>query len=157
MKVLIVYFSKTGHTEEAAQAIAQGIKEAGSDSTMVKSDEFSADLLPDYDALLIGSPCRLGGVSKKLGVAPVVKRMLLALPQGALSEKKCGGFSVHCAVGAEHAVINIGKIVATKGCENYIAGPVAAAGAPLSLWTGKAVAPEDRERFSAFGKEFVSV
>ncbi len=108
--------------------------------------------LADYDAVLVGSPCRFGGVSSKLGIAPVIKKMLLALPDGSLAGKKCGGFAIHFGAGAEHAVTNIGKAVVTKGCTDYIAGPVASAGAPLSLWTGKAVSPEDEEIFKAFGK-----
>lgn len=156
MNVLIVYFSKTGHTGEAANAIAEGIKTAGSEVTVIKNDEFSADLLATYDAVLVGSPCRWGGVSSKLGVAPVIKKMLLALPDNALAGKKCGGFAVHFGGGAEHAVTNMGNIITTKGCDNYVVGPIAAAGAPLSLWTGSAVSPEDEARFKAFGQEFVS-
>lgn len=156
MNVLIVYFSKTGHTGEAAHAIATGVKEAGSEVKIVKNDEFSASLLANYDAVLFGTPCRFGGVSSKLGVAPIIKKMLLALPENSLAGKKCGGFSIHFGGGAKHAVTNMGKIISTKGCTDYVAGPIAAAGAPLSLWTGKAVTPEDEVRFSAFGKEFVS-
>ncbi len=41
MRVLIVYFSKTEHTGEAANAIAGGITEAGSSVNVIKNDAFS--------------------------------------------------------------------------------------------------------------------
>ncbi len=75
---------------------------------------FSADIFTDYDAVLVGSPCRFGGVSAKLGIAPVIKKMLLALPDGSLAGKKCGGFEIHFGAGEEHAVTNIGKAVVQK-------------------------------------------
>ena len=154
MKVLIIYFTKTGHTLEAAKATAEGIKTAGSEVDLVSIKEFVADDLSNYDALIVGSPC-WAGMTKKGGVSAPVKKVLRKLEPGVLNGKRCGGIAVHSGSGGENTLKNIGKFLMEKGCEDYKPGPVAVAGVPLSLWKGRSVSSEDQERFSAFGSEFV--
>ena len=155
MKVLILYFTKTGHTLEAAEATAEGIRAAGSEVDIVNVKGFNVDKLSDYDALIVGSPCWGGSICKKGGIAGPVKKMLKALKPGTLKGKRCGGIAVHSGGGAENTVTNIGTMLMEKGCEDYRPGPVATAGVPLSLWKGPSVSSEDRELFRAFGSEFV--
>jgi flavorubredoxin len=53
---LVIYFSSTGNTEKAAQAIRMGLEEAGVRVTMKKARE-AADLdYFNYDLVCIGSP-----------------------------------------------------------------------------------------------------
>jgi len=56
MKALIVYHTKTGHTKDAADAIARGLKEKGVDPTIKTAASTSAIEVEDYDILLTGTP-----------------------------------------------------------------------------------------------------
>ena len=154
MKVLILYFTKTGHTLEAASAIAEGIYSAGSQADLVGIEDFSAADLANYDALIVGSPC--WGGSLGAGVSKPIVKALDTLKPGALQGKKCSGISVHAAKGADNTIKILGEILRQKGCQDYTPGPIARAGVPFSLWKGPAVSPDDRERFRAFGVDFVT-
>lgn len=154
MKVLILYFTKTGHTLEAANATAEGIRSAGSEVDLVPIKDFNAVELAYYDALIVGSPCWNGAISSS-GVAKPITQALNTLTPETLKGKRCGGISVNASMGGENTVKTMGKILAQKGCEDYRPGPVAKAGVPLSLWKGPSVTPKDEELFKAFGTEFV--
>jgi multimeric flavodoxin WrbA len=155
MKVLILYYTKTGHTLEAANAVAEGIKNAGSVVEIVNVKEFVADKISTFDALIVGSPCWAGSMSKKAGIAGPVKKVLDGLKADALNGKKCGGISINAGTGGEVTLNNIKEIVMNKGCKVYIPGPVARAGSPLSLWKGPSVSAKDLELYKAYGAEFV--
>jgi multimeric flavodoxin WrbA len=155
MKVLILYHTKTGHTLEAANATAEGIRSAGSEADLVSAKNWNPAALADYDALIVGSPCWAGSVTSA-GVAAPITRALDSLAPGALQGKRCSGISVHSGMGAETTVRTIGQILAQKGGADYRPGPVARAGVPLSLWKGPSVSAEDSERFRAFGAAFVA-
>ena len=155
MKVLILYYTKTGHTLEAGNAVAEGIKNKGSEANLIDVKGFSPDKLSDYDALIVGSPCWTGSMRKKEGLAFPLKKILVALPSGILKGKKCGGFSVNAGAGGDVTIANIGVILKEKGCETYIPGHVARAGSPLSLWKGASVSAEDLEIYKKYGSDFV--
>ncbi|MGQ9610772.1 MAG: flavodoxin family protein [bacterium] len=155
MKVLIIYYTKTGHTLSAANATAEGIRSAGSEVDLVSVKEFNEPLLENYDAIIIASPCWKGSIVKGNGIADPMKKVLNSLKPDALKGKRCGGISVHSGAGAENTIRNIGSILMKKGCTDYRQGPFAAAGVPLSLWKGPSVKPEDIQRFRDFGAEFV--
>lgn len=55
-KVAIVYWSGTGNTEKMASCIAEGVKEAGGDVTMLAPAEFSAAKFKDYNVVAFGCP-----------------------------------------------------------------------------------------------------
>jgi flavodoxin len=155
MRVLVLYFTKTGHTLEAANATAEGIRSAGSEVDLVNAVDFDATALAGYDALIVASPCWAGSVGRPMLAKPVT-RALDSLAADALRGKRCGGISVHSGYGAANTVRHIGEILRGKGCAEYRSGPVASAGVPLSLWKGPSVSPEDEERFAAFGIDFVT-
>jgi flavodoxin len=155
MKVLILYYTKTGHTLEAANATAQGIRSAGSEADLVTVKAFDVADLVSYDALIVGSPCWAGSLLPT-GVANPVTRALDALAPGSLAGKRGGGISVHSGTGGKNTVKTIGEVLTQKGCEDYRPGPVARAGVPFSLWVGPSVSREDEARFRAFGAEFVT-
>lgn len=54
-KVLVVYASMTGNTEEMAEAIAQGAKEAGAEVVSKEAFDASVDELNDYEGIIIGA------------------------------------------------------------------------------------------------------
>lgn len=155
MKVLILYHTKTGHTLEAANATADGIRSAGSEADLVATESFDAAELTEYDAMVVASPC-WGGSLTSSGVAIPILRALNSMPPGVLKGKRCGGISVHSLLGAETTVRTIGDILMKKGCGDYRSGHVARAGVPFSLWKGPSIRPEDEELFASFGAKFVA-
>lgn len=155
MKVLILYHTKTGHTLEAADAVAEGIRSSGSTAHLVSLGEFSPEGLSDYGGFIVASPCWTGSLTPD-GVAFPVSKVLKDLSPGALAGLKCGGISVHSGIGGETTVGTIGRLLSEKGCQAFAPGPVARAGVPFSLWRGPSVRSEDEERFAAYGAEFAS-
>ena len=124
MNVLVLYYTRTGHTLEAARAAAEGIRSAGSEADLVASGDFDAAALTTCDALIVASPCWAGSFGRPM-FAPSISRALRALASDALQGKRCAGIAVHAAYGAENTVKAIGDLLAEKGCADYRPGPVA--------------------------------
>lgn len=55
-KVAIVYWSGTGNTEQMAQAVAEGVKNAGGEANVLTCAEFDSAKLADYGAVAFGCP-----------------------------------------------------------------------------------------------------
>lgn len=155
MRILVLYYSKTGHTLEAANATAEGIRSAGAEATIVAVTDFKADTLVEYEGLIVGSPCWAGSITRA-GVAKPLIHVVEALPAGCLETKRCGGISVHSRTGGAHTVNALCEILTRKGCKDYRPGPAAKAGVPFSVWRGPSVCPQDVERFKAYGAQFVA-
>jgi flavodoxin len=152
MTALIMYHSKTGHTLEAANAIAEGIRSAGGSATIVPAKNFIPTVINQYDVFIVGSPCWGGSIAD--GVSTPVSNAIKSITVE-VKDKLCAGFSVNAGYGGQSTVRSIGKRLQEKGCGKYVEGPVAKAGAPLSLWKGPAVKPEDLARYKAFGEDLV--
>jgi flavodoxin len=152
MNALLLYHTKTGHTLEAANAIIQGIQSAGGSVTLMLAKDFTPQTINQYDVLIVGSPCWGGSVAHGIStpIADAIKKIT-----GEVKGKLCAGFSVNSAFGGESTVKSIGERLKAKGCADYVAGPVAKAGATLSLWIGPAVKPEDLAHYRAFGEDLV--
>jgi flavodoxin I len=54
-KVIVLYTSLTGNTEEMAEAIAQGVKESGFQVTCKEAFDAKPTDLLEYDAIIIGA------------------------------------------------------------------------------------------------------
>jgi NAD(P)H dehydrogenase (quinone) len=85
-KVLILYYSSYGHIERMAEAVAEGAREAGTEVTIKRVPElvpeevarksgFKLDQkaplatvqeLPDYDAIIFGTPTRFGNMCAQM-------------------------------------------------------------------------------------------
>lgn len=155
MKTLILYHTKTGHTLEAIEAVREGLKEAGCQSDKVTAAQFNPDMLKDYQAIIVGSPCWGGSYGN--GLSKPVRLALERIHEGALDGLRTAAISVNGSLGGENTVKTIGEMLIKKGCASFIHGPVAKAGAPLSLWKGPAVKPEDLARYREFGRSFGAV
>ena len=59
-KILIVYYSKTGHTEKMANAVEEAIKEEGIEVVKKRVEDVQADELLEFDGIIIGSPTYYG-------------------------------------------------------------------------------------------------
>ncbi|MCD8037715.1 MAG: flavodoxin [Lachnospiraceae bacterium] len=55
-KAAVVYWSGTGNTAAMAEYVAEGAREVGAEVSLWTSAEFTADMLPDYDAVAFGCP-----------------------------------------------------------------------------------------------------
>lgn len=56
MKTAVIYWSGTGNTEAMANAVAEGMKEAGAEVTMLTPDQVQAGELGGYGAIAFGCP-----------------------------------------------------------------------------------------------------
>jgi len=155
VKVLILYFTRTGHALEAANATAEGIRSAGSEADLITAQAFHSAQLAGYDALIVASPCWAGSAGRPILPKPI-DRALKALVTDDLREKRCGGISVHAGIGGENTVQRIGELLMQKGCTEYRRGPAVRAGAPFSIWKGPSVSLQDEERFMTYGTAFVA-
>ena len=55
-KIAVVYWSGTGNTEAMASAVLKGIKKKGGEGKVYSCEEFSAELLKEYDGAAFGCP-----------------------------------------------------------------------------------------------------
>jgi len=85
-KVLVLYYSSYGHIETMAGAIAEGVRQGGAKATVKRVPELvpddvaiksgyktgqaapvaTIDELPDYDAIIIGTPTRYGNMAAQM-------------------------------------------------------------------------------------------
>jgi len=67
VKILIIYDSKTGNTEQMAYAIAEGAKQVeGVEVTVKRVDEVKLEDLLNAHGIIIGSPTHYGQMSAKI-------------------------------------------------------------------------------------------
>ena len=99
-KVLIVYFSLTGKTEQMAQYIAEGIRFGGQEAVVKKtSDIKSADAIAGYDGCIFGSP------TYHRDIADPVKTFLFLARKTDLKGKLAGAFGSYTHSGDAPAII----------------------------------------------------
>ncbi|KTE30871.1 MULTISPECIES: NAD(P)H:quinone oxidoreductase [unclassified Sphingopyxis] len=116
-KVLILYYSSYGHIETLAGAIAEGVREGGAEAVIkrvpetvpaevaaaayFKTDQAAplctVDELPDYDAIILGSPTRYGRMPSQMAAFLDQTGPLWA--RGALNGKVGGAF---VSTGSQH-------------------------------------------------------
>lgn len=85
--VAIVYWSGTGNTEKMAQCIAEGVKAAGAEATLLSPEEFSADRLNEFGAVAFGCPAMGAEVLEEDSFEPMFTGL-----EHALSGKKIALF-----------------------------------------------------------------
>ena len=59
-KVLVIYYSRTGNTEQMANEVGNGAVEVGADTRLKKAAEVEMDDLRWADGIIIGSPTYFG-------------------------------------------------------------------------------------------------
>ena len=55
-KIAVIFWSQTGNTEQMAQAVAAGAKEAGAEAVLLHVSEIGEDEAAGYDRLALGCP-----------------------------------------------------------------------------------------------------
>ena len=64
--ILVVYYSRGGHTAKMAELVAEGAQEAGAQVDLKSVEETSAEELLQYDGIIAGSPTYYGQMSWEL-------------------------------------------------------------------------------------------
>ena len=149
MKALIVYCSRTGHTEQAAQDIARGLASRGVEVDLRKAKEADPGSVKDYEVLLVGTPT-YGHRLYRSAAAPVASFMN-SLPPEDLMNKVVGAFSVNASSGGGLLVKALESKLAGKGAHVVTGGPVVTAGSTLSLRKGPDAKPADVKKCEEFG------
>jgi NAD(P)H dehydrogenase (quinone) len=112
-RVIIVFYSKTGNTEEMAKAVEKGITSGGGEVVRKHVDETHVDELPAFDGIIIGSPTYFGTM------ATAVKRFVDESIKyyGKLEGKVGGAFANSGALGGgnETTVLDILKALLIHG------------------------------------------
>lgn len=84
-KVLIVYATRTGETEQIGNLIAEGLRISGHEAAVVSSKQIKSEAdLQGYDAYVFGSPTYHGDMLQGM-------KTFLFLAEKAALEKKIGG------------------------------------------------------------------
>ena len=113
-KVLVVYDSKTGHTEKMASAVAEGARQvSGVDVVVKRVDKTDIEDLLSADGIIMGSPTYYGQMSAKLK-ALIDKSVKV---HGELEGKVGAAFtsSGGTASGAETALLSILEAMLVHG------------------------------------------
>jgi flavodoxin short chain len=71
-KIQIVYWSQSGNTEAMAEAVAQGIREAGKEAEVTSVSETSAEALKEADVFALGCPAMGAEVLEESEMEPFV-------------------------------------------------------------------------------------
>jgi len=86
-KVAVVYWTGTGNTAAMAGAVEEGARNGGAEVSIFNSDEFTADMVADYDAIAFGCPAMGAEVLEEMSFDPMFTSV-----EGLLSGKKIALF-----------------------------------------------------------------
>ena len=100
-QIIVAYWSQTGNTEAMANAVAEGIKEAGKDAAVLPISAVSMDDLKAADSFALGCPAMGAEVLEEGEMEPFVTEV-----EGFVSGKKVGLFGSY---GWGDAVIATGE------------------------------------------------
>lgn len=70
-KVAVVYWTGTGNTEAMADAVVDGIIEAGGEAKLIFSDDFNASMMNDFDSIAFGCPAMGDEVLEEMSFDPM--------------------------------------------------------------------------------------
>ena len=115
-KAIVVYHSRSGNTKEMAEVIARAMNDSGLITECKSVEAVRADDLPDYDAVVLGSPCYYGqmaGAMKQLIDDLVGRHGQLNGKVGAAfgSSANVGGGSETTILGIIEAMLIAGMVV----------------------------------------------
>jgi flavorubredoxin len=146
-KALVMYYTKTGHTETAALAVARGLEAAKAEVTIKSLADVEPEELGDYAIIAVGSPTRGGKPARK------VKKFLKRLPRKALKGKQASVFSAYAGMRGKATLRRMRKLLKKKKAKVKPRGVAVKAGAPLSLWKGPDPTGKSIERLEDLGRK----
>ena len=108
-KVIVAYESKYGNTKRVAETIIEGMKEVkGIEADLGELKEIDLDKIPDYDAILVGSPNHFRGPTRG------VKKFVDKLGKLGLTGKLGAVFDTYVGGNFEKAVKKMEKRINEK-------------------------------------------
>ncbi len=90
-KALVLYYSGSGNTKKMAEAIAEGMKSSSVEVTVKDVGNFDVSLLPNYDAIVVGSPTYFSNMTWQ--VKKMVDESIVHYNGGKLKGKAAGIFT----------------------------------------------------------------
>ena len=78
-KTLVIYWSGTGNTEAMANAVVDGMKEAGADVTCWTVDDVKTDAVAEFDAVAMGCPAMGAEVLEETEFDPMYQSIKASL------------------------------------------------------------------------------
>ncbi len=104
MKVLIIFDTKHGNTQQVADLIADGINSVeGNETEVVNVNDFEPNEDKTYDLILIGSPNHVGSHVKS------IKKFIKNLPSGNVKASSFAAFDTYMSKDFEKAVKKMEK------------------------------------------------
>ena len=105
-KAIVIYYSRSGNTKEMAEIIAKAMNDGGPKTECKSVEKVKADSLPDYDAIVIGSPTYYGQM------AGPIKQLIddLVGRHGQLDGKVGGAFTSSANIGGGNETTIMGII-----------------------------------------------
>jgi flavorubredoxin len=146
-KALVIYYTKTGHTATAAEAVARGLQSAKAEVTVKALSQVDPEELQEYSIIAVGSPTRGGKPARK------VKKFLKGLKRKSLKGKQATAFSSYAGFRGRKTVKRIRKLLKRKKAKVGVRGVAVKAGAPLSLWKGRDPSEKDIMRLEELGRK----
>ncbi|MBO3769053.1 MAG: flavodoxin domain-containing protein [Thermoproteota archaeon] len=125
VKLLIVYDSYTGNTEEMAKAVAEGAEKAGAKVVLKKVEEVIAEDFMEYDGFAFGTPTHCGTMSSKMNMLftkvamPAWGRMKGKVGAAFSSSGGLGGGNEMACLSLILTILNYGMLV--FGIPDYVA------------------------------------
>ncbi len=65
-KILVLYYSRTGHTKTMATTIFDELKTCNAEADLINLKDLYYNTLPEYDAFIIGSPNYFGSMTGEM-------------------------------------------------------------------------------------------
>jgi flavorubredoxin len=108
-QVIVVYESKYGNTKLVAETIAEGVREVeGTEAVVSELKGVDLNKIPDYDAILVGSPNHVGGPTWG------IKKLIGKLGKLPLEGKLFAAFDTYLGKSSEQAMKKIEKRISEK-------------------------------------------
>lgn len=149
-KILIIYDSLTGNTEEIAKFIAQGIKEADGQVKVRKVENVDLKELIETDGIILGSPTHYGTMSAQM------KQFIFETDKihGKLAGKLGAAFTSSCGDGDDTTLTSIIQAMLIHGMM-VIGGPKARRCYTYGISVIGKPEKEDVEMCKALGRRMV--
>ena len=142
MKVLIVFDTKHGNTQQCAELIADGIKSVeGNETEVLNVKDFDPNEDKTYDLLLIGSPNHMGSHVKS------IKKFIKNLASTSVKANSFAAFDTYMSKDFEKAVKKMEKQLS----ENLPNSTIALPGLSIKVGGMKGPIADDLSKIKEYG------
>jgi len=122
-KLVIIYDTWYGNTARAAEAIGEGMKEAGLQVELRRVKDVKPEDVTAFDVIVMGSPTHAGGMSEDMrSFVTGLKRLTLEGKKGGAFDTRYVGEEVGAAVAMEMAIMELGVDVVVPGSPFRVEG-----------------------------------